>query len=61
MRETQEHLEVCHGYSKYREGRDLCNFVHKVAYFTEIIKERENMLVRIRKAREKKLRKEKKS
>ena len=61
MRETQDHLEVCHGYSKYREGRDMCNFVHKVEYFTEIMKERENMFVRIRKAREKKLRKEKTS
>ena len=61
MRETQEHLEICHGYSQFREGRDMCNFDHKVAYFTEIIKERENMLLRIRKAREKKIRKEKRS
>jgi hypothetical protein len=59
MRETQEHLEVCDGYRQFREGRDMCNFVHKVAYFTEIIKEREAMFARIRKAKQKKQRKEK--
>ena len=59
MRETQEHLEVCIGYSNFREGRDMCNVVHKVAYFTDIIKEREAMFTRIRKAKEKKQRKEK--
>ena len=59
IRETQGHLEVCDGYSQFREGRDMCNFAHKVAYFTEIIKEREAMFTRIGKAKEKKQRKEK--
>ena len=61
MRETQQHLEVCEGYSEQRVGRDLANFSEKVAYFMEVIKEREKMLTNIRKAKEKKQRKEKRN
>ena len=56
VRESQGHLEVCHGYREYRVGRDLANFRDKVAYFSDLIKERENMLTNICKAKEKKLR-----
>ena len=59
MRETQGHLEVCSGYSELRVGRDLAIFSDKVAYFADVIKEREKMLINIRKAKEKKVRKEK--
>ena len=61
IRQTQEHLEICEGYSKLREGRDLDKFDDKVAYFVEVIKERKKMLINIRKALEKKQRKEKRS
>ena len=44
-----------------REGRDLDNFDDKVAYFVVVIKEREKMLINIRKTMEKKQRKDKRS
>ena len=56
MRETQEHLELCSGYSELRVGRDLSNFTDKVAYFMDVIKEREKMFTNLRKAKEKKQR-----
>ena len=56
MRETQGDLEVCSGYSELRVGRDLVIFSNKVAYFADVIKEREKMLINIRKAKEKKMR-----
>ena len=34
-----------------REGRDLDNFDDRVAYFVEVIKEREKMLINIRKSK----------
>ena len=61
MRETQDHLEICEGYSELKEGRGLANFGDTEAYFMEVIKEREHMLINIRKAKEKKQRKEKRS
>ena len=39
-----------------RVGRDLSNFTDKVAYFMDVIKEREKMFINIRKAKEKKQR-----
>ena len=54
MRETQGHLELCEGYSHLRQGKDLYDFKHKVRYFQELTKEREEMFVKIRKAKLKK-------
>ena len=54
MRESQDHLEVCEGYKFLREGRDLYLFKDKVNYFQDLIKEREEMFIRIKKSKKKK-------
>ena len=59
MMETQDHLDICQGYRELRVSRDMANFMGKVAYFADLIKERENMYINIRKDREKKLRQQK--
>ena len=46
-------------YSELRVGRDLAIIRDKVAYFADVIKEREKMLINIRKTKEKKMRREK--
>ena len=53
MYETQAHLEVCEGYEDLRNGKDLDCLDDKVKYFQEVIKKREEMLKRIRKAKKK--------
>ena len=53
MRETQDHLEVCEGYEYLRNTKDLTYFKDRVKYFQEVIKEREEMFKRIRKAKKK--------
>ena len=54
MRDTQDHIEICEGYRKLREGKDLLNFKDKVKYFQEVIKEREEMVKTVRKSKLKK-------
>ena len=54
MRETQNHLELCESYTFLREGRDMYLFKDKVNYFKDLIKEREEMFTRIRKAKKNK-------
>ena len=51
MLETQEHLEVCAGYERFRTERDLSNFKDKVKYFIDVVKEKEEMIKRIRRAK----------
>ena len=53
MRETQDHLQICEGYGFLREGRDLYSFKDKANYFQDLIKDREEMFRRIRKAKKK--------
>ena len=57
-RETQGHIEVYSGYSELRVGRDLAIWRDKVAYFADVIKDREKMRINIRKTKEKKIRRE---
>ena len=53
MCKTQDHLEACDGYENLRNGKDLTCFKDKVKYFQEVVKEREDMMKRIRKAKKK--------
>ena len=54
MRETQDHLEICQGYSEVRVSRDTANFADTFSNFANLIKEREKMFINILKVREKK-------
>ena len=36
-RDSQEHILVCEGYSRLREGKDLCSDDGLVKYFQEVI------------------------
>ena len=51
MKETQDHLEICDGYGKLREGKDLFDSKDKIKYFQEVIKEREEMVKKFRKTK----------
>ena len=51
MLETQKHLEVCAGYERFRTERDLSNFKDRVKYFIDVVKEKEEMIKRIRRAK----------
>ena len=52
--ETQDHLEVCEGYGHLRINKDFSNFKDKVKYFQEVVKEREDVFKKIKKAKRKK-------
>ena len=54
MIETQDHLEVCEGYGHLRINKDFSNFKDKVKYFQEVVKEREDVFKKIKKAKRKK-------
>ena len=59
MCETLGHLEVCSEYSDLRAGRDLAIFRDEEAYFADVIKEREKILINVQKAKERNMRREK--
>ena len=48
---TQEHLEVCAGNERFRTEKDLSKFTDKVKYFIDVVKEKEEMIKRIRRAK----------
>ena len=54
MVETQDHLEVGEGFGHLRMNKDFSNFKDKVKYFQEVVKEREDVFKKTKKAKRKK-------